>query len=142
MTAQLLSKLEGRVPPQAIPRLLSISEAPFALANGVKLMSIDENEVRLSMPTEGKMNSLGIGHGAATFLLADHTFAYSSNMGLDVQVALGCNISYFHPVRGDVLTSVSHCLHDGRSTSLHQVDIYDGEVLVASMQGTGYKIRS
>jgi len=142
MTAELLSKLEGRVPPQAIPRLLSISQAPFALANGVKLISIDENEVRLSMPMDGKMNSMGVGHGAATFLLADHTFAYSSNMGAEVQVALCCNISYLRPVKGNLLTSVSRCLHDSRSTSLHQVDIYDGEVLVATMQGTGYKIKS
>lgn len=142
MSSELLSNLKGKVTPQIISRLLSISQAPFAVANGVKLIGIDKNEVRLSMPTEGKMNSMGIGHGAATFLLADHTFAYSCNMGPEVQVALCCNISYLQPVRGDVLTSVSRCLHNGRSTSLHQVDIYDGDVLVASMQGTGYKIKS
>ncbi|MGE4275425.1 MAG: PaaI family thioesterase [Candidatus Methanomethylophilaceae archaeon] len=141
MTEDLSSIIEDELPHEIMERLLSISKAPFAIANGVEPLSIKRDEVRLRMPMKDKQNSLNVGHGAATFLLADHTLAYASNMGPEVQVAICCHISYLRPVRGDVLTSLSRCVHDGRSSSLYEVQIFDGDELVAVMQGTGHKLK-
>ncbi|MFA7341672.1 MAG: PaaI family thioesterase [Candidatus Methanomethylophilaceae archaeon] len=141
MKDRTLSAVNDDFPDDILERLATIAEAPFALANGIEPVSISRDEVRLRMPMAGKQNSMGVGHGAATFLLADHTFAYASNMGPELQVAISCHISYLKPVRGKELTSVSRRVHDGRSSSLYEICVFDGNDLVAVMQGTGHKLK-
>lgn len=141
MREKLLSIIRGEMPEAILERMLSIATAPYARANGIEPICLSVDEVRLRMPMEGKWNSLGLGHGAATFLLADQTFAFAANMGPVPQVALNCQISYLRPVRGEEIRSRSRKLHEGRSTSLYEVSIYDDERLVAVMTCTGHKLR-
>ena len=142
MKEKLRCAIRDDFPEHILERLESIAKAPFAVANGIEPVLVSRDEVRLRMPMEGKHNSMGVGHGAATFLIADHTFAYASNMGQELQVAICCHVSYLKPARGPELTTLSRRVHDGRSSSLYEVCVFDGEDLVAVMQGTGHKLKA
>ncbi len=53
----------------------------------IDVISIDDEEVRLSMAVEGNRNALGTAYGGAMFSLADQAFALAANRMGESEVA-------------------------------------------------------
>lgn len=74
---------------------------------GVRLEEIRPGYARCSMTVRPDMsNAANIGHGGATFTLADTAFAYACNSHNRITLAANCAITFVGPARlGDVLTA-------------------------------------
>ncbi len=74
---------------------------------GVKLEEIRPGYARATMKVRDDMsNAAGIGHGGATFILADSTFAFVCNVHNRKALATTCTITFTGAVRlGETLTA-------------------------------------
>lgn len=74
---------------------------------GVTLEEIRPGYARCTMAVRPDMsNAANIGHGGATFTLADTAFAYACNSHNRTALAANCTITFVGPARiGDVLTA-------------------------------------
>jgi len=121
-------------------RIKAMLDCQFMKKMNMEVISIDENEVRLAMDVEGCRNAMGNGHGAAVFALADMAFALAANKTGDPEVAVSATVNFMRPARGR-LEAVASMMEETNSTSFYQVQVYDGETLVATFQGLGHKLR-
>ncbi|MDW5563740.1 MAG: hotdog fold thioesterase [Methanomassiliicoccus sp.] len=121
-------------------RLGSMVVAPYALHLGMETVSIGENEAVVRMPVDGLTNALGTVHGGAIFSLADQAFALAANSRGEPQVALNASITYLRPGRGD-LVATARKVEENKSTSVYEVQVVQGEEVIAIFQGIGYKLR-
>ena len=79
--------------------------------------------------------------GGVMFTLADFAFAVASNQRHKVTVALDVQIHYFSPPKGTRLLARAHCVKDGRTTCVYDVDITDDTGrAIARFTATGYKL--
>jgi acyl-CoA thioesterase len=92
------------------------------------------------MPVDGLTNALGTVHGGAIFSLADQAFALAANSRGEPQVALNASITYMKPGRGD-LVARARKVEENRTTSVYEVQVLQGEEVVAIFHGIGYKLR-
>jgi len=76
---------------------------------GVEVLEIAVGRSTVRMTVREEMvNGFGSSHGGIVFSLADSAFAFATNAGGHVSVAVDCTISYPAAVRpGDVLTAVA-----------------------------------
>jgi acyl-CoA thioesterase len=74
---------------------------------GVRLLEIRPGYARAVMTVRPDMvNAAGVGHGGATFTLADTAFAYACNSHNATSLAVNCAVTFLGPVEvGDVLTA-------------------------------------
>ena len=123
-------------------RIEEMYNAPFVREVGIELVSMTDNEVRTRLELRPElMNSHGIGHGGVVYTLADHTFAFASNIKQDA-TGQSATISYFRPAIGKYLEAVSTLINDSRSFGVYKVDVFsDAGKLVASGMFTSFKIR-
>ena len=123
-------------------RIEEMYNAPFVREIGIELVSMDDREVRTRIELRPElMNSHGIGHGGVVYALADHTFAFASNIRQDA-TGQSATISYFRPATGKYLNAVSTLVNDSRSLGVYKVDVFnDAGKLVASGMFTSFKIR-
>jgi acyl-CoA thioesterase len=120
-------------------RLRAIEGCDLARACGMVLTSLDEYEAVVEMDLEGKTNGFGTGHGGAVFALADQAFAVSANRGENAQVARSASIEYLRPARGR-LRAIARVVEESETTSVHRVEVFSGEELVAVFEGRGHKL--
>jgi acyl-CoA thioesterase len=80
-------------------------------------------------------------HGGVAFSLADSCFAFACNNRNVISVALDTSINFIKPVHvGDVLLAEAKEIHNGKSTGLYQISIYNqNNHLVAAFKGTCYR---
>ncbi|MFA6680071.1 MAG: hotdog fold thioesterase, partial [Candidatus Methanomethylophilaceae archaeon] len=65
-------------------RVKELYNAPYARANGIEIVSLKNDEARLTMEIRPQdLNSFGFCHGGVTYGLTDHTFAFASNIRED-----------------------------------------------------------
>jgi len=121
-------------------RLNGIVNSEFARTLGIAVISISAEEVRLEMSLDGKLNSIGTGHGGAIFSLADQAFAISANQGEFPQVARSANIKYLKPAKG-TLTAIARKFSEDERGSVHHVTVFADGVLVAQFEGIGHKLK-
>ena len=121
-------------------RLGSMKIAPYALHLGMETVSVGENEAIVRMPVDGLTNALGTVHGGAIFSLADQAFALAANSRGEPQVAINASITYMKPGKGD-LVAKSRKIDENKSTSVYEVQVMQGDEVVAIFQGIGYKLR-
>jgi len=121
-------------------RLNRIIEGEFARMLGIRVASISEQEVRVEMDLEGKLNSIGTGHGGAIFSLADQAFALSANLDEYPQVARSASIKYLKPAKGKLIAVARKVSEDDRG-SVHHVSVLADGVLVAEFEGFGHKLK-
>lgn len=120
-----------------------LNQDEFSKWMGIKLVEVREKYCLLEMPVKAEMiNGLKTVHGGITFSLADSALAFSSNNTNEASVALNCVINFTKAVRmGDILTAESVLISDTRKTGIYDISIKNqDQVLVASFQGTVYKI--
>jgi acyl-CoA thioesterase len=122
-------------------RFLAIDGSEFSTFMGMRTISASESEVKVEMDLEGKLNSVGTGHGGAVFSLADQAFALACNMGEHTQVARSANIKYLRPARGRLIATARKEKEDDKG-SVFKVEVTSGDTLVAVFEGIGHKIKS
>lgn len=109
---------------------------------GVEVLEVREGYSRIRMTIRQEMvNGFGIVHGGIPFSLADSAFAFACNNRNDLSVALDTSINFLRPVHvNDVLTAAATELHNGNSTGLYQIAIYNQDnKLVAQFKGLCYR---
>lgn len=109
---------------------------------GIEVVEIKEGYSKIKMTVRKEMiNGFGIVHGGVAFSLADSAFAFACNNRNNLSVALDTSINFLKPVHvDDRLTAEAKELHNGRSTGLYHISIYNqNDHLVAQFKGTCYR---
>lgn len=109
---------------------------------GISVLEIKEGYSKIKMTVREEMlNGFGIVHGGIAFSLADSAFAFACNNRNNLSVALDTSINFIKPVHpGDELIAEAKELHNGRSTGLYHISIYNqNNHLVAQFKGTCYR---
>ena len=109
---------------------------------GISVIEITEGYSKIKMTVREEMlNGFGIVHGGIAFSLADSAFAFACNNRNNLSVALDTSINFIKPVHpGDELIAEAKELHNGRSTGLYHISIYNqNNHLVAQFKGTCYR---
>lgn len=109
---------------------------------GVQVLAVNPGYSKITMTVRPEMiNGFGIVHGGVTFSFADSCFAFACNNRNVLSVALDTSINFLKPVHvGDVLTAEALELHNGKSTGLYQIKIFNQhDHLVALFKGTCHR---
>lgn len=109
---------------------------------GIKVMDVKDGYSKISMTVRPEMiNGFGIVHGGVAFSIADSCFAFACNNRNVLSVALDTAINFIKPVHvGDVLEAEAKEIHNGKSTGLYQISIFNqNNHLVAAFKGTCYR---
>jgi len=109
---------------------------------GIDVVEIKEGYSKIKMTVRKEMiNGFGIVHGGVAFSLADSAFAFACNNRNNLSVALDTSINFIKPVHvDDRLTAEAKELHNGRSTGLYHISIYNQRNhLVAQFKETCYR---
>ena len=126
-----------------LPRIEEMYNAPLVRLMGIELVSMTPDEVRTRLELRPELlNSHGIGHGGTVYTLADHTFAFASNISKDA-TGQTATISYYRPATGKFIEAVSRRINSSKSFDTFEVCVYsDAGKLVASGMFTAFNIRS
>ena len=94
---------------------------------GIKIIQCEKGYSKISMFIREEMvNGLGIVHGGVTFALADSAFAFACNSYNRRSVALDTSINFIKPAYiGDELTAETKEVHNGKSTGLYQISVFN-----------------
>lgn len=109
---------------------------------GIEVLDIREGYSKIKMEIRQEMiNGFGILHGGITFSLADSAFAFACNNRNNLSVALDTSINFMKPGHvGDVLTAEAKEMHNGKSTGLYQISIFNqNDHLIALFKGTCFR---
>lgn len=114
----------------------------FSRWMGVEVLEIREGYSKIRMLIRPEMvNGFGIVHGGIPFSLADSAFAFACNNRNRLSVALDVTITFTKAVKvGDVLTAEAREQHNGKSTGVYLVDLFNqDEERVALFKGTCFR---
>jgi acyl-CoA thioesterase len=114
----------------------------FSQWMGVEVLEVKEGYSRIKMTIRKEMvNGFGIVHGGLPFSLADSAFAFACNNRNNLSVALDVTITFTKAVNvGDVLTAEAKEIHNGRSTGVYLVSIFNQKnEQVAIFKGTCFR---
>lgn len=109
---------------------------------GIEVLDVTEGYSKIRMTIRPEMiNGFGIIHGGIAFSLSDSAFAFACNNRNNLSVALDTSINFMKPVHvGDVLTAEAKELHNGRTTGLYHISVYNQhDHLVALFKGTCFR---
>lgn len=109
---------------------------------GIEVLEVTEGHSKIKMTIRPEMiNGFGIIHGGIAFSLADSAFAFACNNRNVLSVALDTSINFIKPVHaGDELTAVAKELHNGKSTGLYHIEIFNQKNhRVAQFKGLCYR---
>jgi acyl-CoA thioesterase len=109
---------------------------------GIEILEIKEGYSKIKMTIREEMvNGFGIIHGGIAFSLADSAFAFACNNRNQLSVALDTSINFIKPVHtGDELTAIATELHNGKSTGLYHIEIFNhNNHQVAQFKGLCYR---
>lgn len=109
---------------------------------GVVVSDVAPGRATCRMKVRDEMvNGFGTSHGGIVYSLADSAFAFATNNGGRLSVAIDCSISYpaaVHP--GDSLTAVAVQDSAGRKLAFCDVVVRNQhDVIVAHFRGTVYR---
>lgn len=109
---------------------------------GIEVLEIKEGYSKIKMIVRKEMiNGFGIVHGGIAFSLADSAFAFACNNRNVLSVALDTSINFIKAVSvGNELTAEAKELHNGKSTGLYHISIYNQtNQLVAIFKGNCFR---
>lgn len=137
-----LETLNGIVSPELheyLPRVLDMCNAPYAVANGIELVSLTPECTKTKKVIRPEdMNSMGRVHGASLFGLIDHTFAIAANVKCD-GTGQCCNIIYHRPCMDPEVTAEATLINESKSLVIFDVKLFSGGKLRVSATCTGFK---
>lgn len=115
---------------------------PFSQWLGISILDVREGYCKLQMTLRPEMlNGFGITHGGVVFSFADSALAFACNNRNNLSVAQDTSINFTKPTKpGDVLTAETQEIHNGRSSGLYLISIYNqnGDQ-VALFKGTCFR---
>ena len=109
---------------------------------GISVLEVKEGYSKIRMTVRKEMiNGFGIVHGGIAFSLADSAFAFACNNRNQLSVALDTSIQFLKPVHvHDILTAEAVELHNGKSTGLYLIKIFNqNQHLIALFKGTCFR---
>lgn len=109
---------------------------------GIEVLDVSEGYSKIQMTVRPEMiNGFGIVHGGVAFSLSDSAFAFACNNRNNLSVALDTSINFLKPVHvGDVLIAEAKELHNGRTTGLYHISVFNqNNLLVALFKGTCFR---
>ena len=109
---------------------------------GIEVLEIKQGYSKIKMLVREEMiNGFGIVHGGVAFSFADSAFAFACNNRNVLSVALDTSINFLKPVHvGDELIAEALEIHNGRSTGLYQIRIFNQhQHEVAVFKGTCFR---
>lgn len=109
---------------------------------GIQVLNVSEGYSRIQMTLRDEMlNGFGVVHGGIAFSLADSAFAFACNNRNNLSVALDTNITFTRATKpGDVLTAEAKEIHNGRSTGLYLITVFNqSSEQVALFKGTCFR---
>lgn len=109
---------------------------------GISIIEIKAGYSKIKMTVRPEMiNGFGIVHGGIAFSFADSAFAFACNNRNVLSVALDTSVNFIKPIHaGDTLIAEALEIHNGKSTGLYEVNIYNQhEHLVAKFKGLCYR---
>jgi uncharacterized protein (TIGR00369 family) len=139
-----IGTLKGLVSPdlhEYLGNILEMCNAPYAVANGIELVSVDSLSVKMKKTVFPQdLNSNGVVHGAASYGLLDHTFAIACNIK-EPAVGFTCNVIYHRPCTGNIVEAEATVINESRSVITIGVRVSSGGKLIASADCIGFKMR-
>jgi acyl-CoA thioesterase len=107
---------------------------------GVQIIELKPGFARVKAnPNIDHCNFNGVIHGGYIFSIADIAFAYASNAGGQMALALDMYISFRKPAKpGMELEAVAQEVHRSGRTGLYQIKVASNGELVALIQATVY----
>lgn len=127
--------------PEAVVALMLEQDA-FSRWLGIEVLAIEPGYSKIKMVLREEMlNGFGVIHGGIAFSFADSAFAFACNNHNNLSLALDTSINFTKTTKpGDVLTAEATELHNGRSTGLYQVRVFNqNNELVALFKGTCFR---
>lgn len=127
-------------PKQVVEHMMK--QDAFSQWLGIEVLEIEEGYSKIRMTIRPEMvNGFGIIHGGIAFSLADSAFAFACNNRNNLSVALDTSITFNKPLNiGDIITAEAKELHNGKSTGLYHVTIFDqSDRPVAHFKGTCFR---
>ena len=109
---------------------------------GIEVLEVKDGYSKIKMTVRKEMiNGFGIVHGGIAFALSDSAFAFACNNRNVLSVALDTSINFTKPVHvGDVLTAEAKELHNGKSTGLYHITVFNQhDHMVALFKGTCFR---
>ena len=109
---------------------------------GITILEVSEGYSKIQMSLREEMiNGLHVIHGGIAFSLADSAFAFACNNRNNLSMALDTSITFTKTTRpGDVLIAEAKELHNGKSTGLYLITIYNqNNEQVALFKGTCFR---
>lgn len=126
----------------SIGSVRKVYNAPFTRANGIEIVHIGNDEVRITMDlTERHMNGNGVAHGASIYAIIDDAFAFASNLS-GPAVGSNVSVSYHRPAAGGTLEAVARKINESRSLSVFEVRVSCSGKLIATAICTGFRTGS
>ena len=119
-------------------RIEFFNSTPFARLLGMEISAAGPGWARVVMDSHDKGNINRKVHGGAIFALADQAFGIAANMEDPPEVAVSASIMYLSPAAGR-LEAVAKRVGEGSRHSLYRVEVFEGDRLVATFEGTGIK---
>jgi acyl-CoA thioesterase len=132
-----------RPPADAASRLVAhlLTRDAFSQWLGIEVLHADVGRSRVRCTVRPEMlNGFGIAHGGVLFSLADSAFAFATNAGGTLSVALDCTVSFPAAVReGDVLEAEAIEETTTNRFGFCRVTVTRGDDVVAHFRGTVYR---
>jgi acyl-CoA thioesterase len=119
-------------------RIQRFNGCAFARTLGMVIIEAAPGTARVVMDPEGKTNPNGVLHGGAVFTIADQAFGIAANLENVSQVAISARIWYLAPASGRLEARATRVGENG-AHSLYQVNVFEGDRLVAMFEGVGIK---
>lgn len=124
-----------------IDNIVEMVNAPYFVANGMVPVAISRDNVIVEFRCGPEhRNSNGFIHGGAIYGAMDHTHAILANI-VGHAVGQSANVNYFRPARTDILRVVSKTVNESRSLHYTNVEVFEGEKLVAAGTFTAFKLQ-
>ena len=114
---------------------------PYARHLGITVDTVEEGFASCSVKIGRDLcNFLGMAHGGLVFSLADVAFSAASNRDHYPSYALDISGSYLKTAaEGDILRAEARLVHSTRRTGLYRMDVFRGNELMATFNGTVFR---
>ena len=112
----------------------------FARHCGIELLEVKPGWAKAKMEIQPiHLNGAKTVHGGAIFTLADFTFAAAANSHGRLALAINTSIVFSKSAHSGTLYAEAKELSKNRQLGNYQVEITDGQQLIAQFQGTAYR---
>ncbi len=112
----------------------------FARHCGIDLLEVKPGWAKARMKIQPiHLNGAKTVHGGAIFTLADFTFAAAANSWGQLALAINTSTVFIKSAHSGILYAEAKELSKTRQLGNYQVEITDGQQLIAQFQGTAYR---